>query len=191
MSLRGEAVVHDGGVVVWLTAGLRKPDPPAVGVVGPGGLPALVADLGEGGGGVHPGLDEELPRTPGPDVVPVHRDELVSVRPTLLVHEAEGVEELVDDDLEGDTAGLLETDLHPATARPVRDLGVAAPAPRDDVHVVVLISPGNEPDAAVLLDVGEPGGDDCSLGRGESCVYRVVQDSAGPVIAGKIFRIKY
>ena len=54
MSLRGEAVVHDGGVVVGLTAGLRKPDPPTVGVVGPGGLPALVADLGEGGGGVHP-----------------------------------------------------------------------------------------------------------------------------------------
>ena len=92
----------------------------------------------------------------------------------------------MDDHLEVDTAVLLETDLHPPSASPVRDLGVATPAPRDDVHVVVLVSPGQEPDATVLLDVSESGRDDSSLGRRESCVYRVVEDSTGPVIAGKI-----
>ena len=113
-------------------------------------------------------------------------DVLISVEPILLVHEAEGVEKLVDDNVPDDTAVLLESELHPAAALPVGEDGVAAAISRDDVDIVVLICPGHEPNAAVLLDVGKAGGDDCSLFSGECCVYRVVENSSGPVIAADV-----
>ena len=57
-------------------------------------------------------------------------------RPTLLVLDSQGMEQLVDGDLEGDAAVLLEANLVPAAARSVRDDRVAAAVARDDVQVV-------------------------------------------------------
>ena len=67
--LRSEAVVHDGVEVVRLVAGVSVPAVPAGGVVRPCGLPTLIAQIRERRGGVHPGVDEELPSAPGLDVV--------------------------------------------------------------------------------------------------------------------------
>ena len=44
-----------------------------------------------------------------------------------------------------DAAILLKPNLHPASPRPVWDLGVAAAAARDDVHIVVLSGARNKP----------------------------------------------
>ena len=60
------------------------------------------------------------------------------------MHEAKRVEQLVDNNLEVDTAILLETNLHPAPARPVGHLGIAASSSRDDVNIVSLVSAGNK-----------------------------------------------
>ena len=46
------------------------------------------------------------------------------------------MEQLVDGDLEGDTAVLLEANLVPPTPGSVRDDGVATTVTRDDVQVV-------------------------------------------------------
>ena len=48
------------------------------------------------------------------------------------------MEQLVDGDLEGDAAVLLEANLVPAAARSVRDDRVAAAVARDDVQIVGL-----------------------------------------------------
>ena len=59
-------------------------------------------------------------------------------QPTLLVLDSQGMEQLVDGDLEGDAAVLLEANLVPAAARSVRDDRVAAAVARDDVQIVGL-----------------------------------------------------
>ena len=76
------------------------------------------------------------------------------------MHEAEGVEELVDYNLDNgydnndnfhglnllvDAATSLKPNLHSASPSPVGDLGVAAAAARDDVHIVMLICARNKP----------------------------------------------
>ena len=76
----------------------------------------------------------------------MHVNVLVSVGPTLLVHEAEGVQKLVHDNLQVDAAVLLQADLHSASPGSVGNLSIAAPAPRHDVHVVVLVRPGDKPE---------------------------------------------
>ena len=59
-------------------------------------------------------------------------------QPTLFMLDSQGMEQLVDGDLEGDAAVLLEANLMPAAARSVRDDRVAAAVARDDVQVVGL-----------------------------------------------------
>ena len=59
-------------------------------------------------------------------------------QPTLLVLDSQGMEQLVDGDLEGDAAVLLEANLVPAAARSVRDDRVAAAVAWDDVQIVGL-----------------------------------------------------
>ena len=93
-----------------------------------------------------PGVLEELTGSVGLNIAPDHADVGVSVRPVHLVHETKGMEQLVDDDLQVDTPVLLEADLHPPPASPVWDLGIAAPASRNDVNIVVLVSSSNKPD---------------------------------------------
>ena len=44
-----------------------------------------------------------------------------------------------------DAAISLKPNLHSASASPVRHLGVAAPASRDDVYVVILACASNKP----------------------------------------------
>jgi len=178
-----EAVVHDGVEVVRLVTGVSVPAVPAGGVVRPCGLPALIAQIRERRGGVHPGVDEELPSAPGLDVVPVHVNVLVSVGPTLLVHEAEGVQKLVHDNLQVDAAVLLQSDLHSASPGSVGNLSIAASAPRHDVNVVVLVRPGHKPYAAVLLNMSEAGRNHGPFSSGEGRVYGVVENPIGPVIA--------
>ena len=51
----------------------------------------------------------------------------------------------MDDDLQVDTPVLLEADLHPTPSSPVGYLGIAAPAPRNNVNIVVLFSSSNKP----------------------------------------------
>ena len=90
--------------------------------------------------------------------------------------DAQGVEKLMNGDLEGDAAVLLEPHLVSAATRAVRDDCVAAAVSRDDVQVVrlpvALNKPVNmneaetvlrRPDAAVLVDVFDPAGDGGSL----------------------------
>ena len=67
------------------------------------------------------------------------------------MHESKGMEQFVDDDLQVDTPVLLEADLHPPPASPVWDLGIAAPASRNDVNIVVLVSSSNKPDMVDTL----------------------------------------
>ena len=59
-------------------------------------------------------------------------------QPTLLVLDSQGMEQLMDGDLEGDAAVLLEANLMPAAARSVRDDRIAAAVARDDVQIVGL-----------------------------------------------------
>ena len=91
--------------------------------------------------------------------------------------DAQGVEKLMNGDLEGDAAVLLEPDLVSAATRAVRDDCVAAAVSRDDVQVVSLPVALNKPvvmklskkerspkpDAAVLVDVLDPAGNGGSL----------------------------
>ena len=94
------------------------------------------------------------------NVAPVDSDVGVPVGSVHLVHEAEGVEELVDYDLDDgdenndnfkglnllvDAATSLKPNLHSASPSPVGDLSVAAAAARDDVHIVMLICTRNKP----------------------------------------------
>ena len=94
------------------------------------------------------------------DVVPVDGDVGVSVRSVHLVHEAEGVKELVNNHLDNDnddnnnndnnnnllvdTATPLKPYLHPPSACPVGHLGVTATSSRDDVHIVMLKCASNK-----------------------------------------------
>ena len=57
-------------------------------------------------------------------------------QPALLVLDSQSMEQLVDGDLEGDTAVLLEANLVSPTPGSVRDDGVATTVTRDDVQVV-------------------------------------------------------
>ena len=98
-----------------------------------------------------PGVLEELTGSVGLDIAPDHAHVAVPVGSVHLVHETQGVEQLVDDDLEVDTAVLLETDFHPAPASPVGYLGIAASASRNDVNIVVLVSPSNKPYVVDIL----------------------------------------
>ena len=66
-------------------------------------------------------------------------------QPTLFVLDSQGMEQLVDGDLEGDAAVLLEANLVPAAARSVWDDRVAAAVSRDDVQVVRLPVALNKP----------------------------------------------
>ena len=50
--------------------------------------------------------------------------------------DSEGVEQLVNGDLESDTPVLLEPDFVPPTPGAVRDDGVATTVTRDDVQIV-------------------------------------------------------
>ena len=50
--------------------------------------------------------------------------------------DSKGVEQLVDRDLEGDTAALLKPNLVPSTPGAVRDDGITTTVTRDDVQVV-------------------------------------------------------
>ena len=59
--------------------------------------------------------------------------------------DAQGVEKLMNGDLEGDAAVLLEPDLVSAATRAVRDDCVAAAVSRDDVQVVSLPVALNKP----------------------------------------------
>ena len=93
-----------------------------------------------------PGVLEELTGSVGLNIAPDHVHVVVPVGSVHLVHETKGMEQFVDDDLEVDTSVLLETDLHPPPASPVGYLGIAASASRNDVNIVVLVSPGNKPD---------------------------------------------
>jgi len=156
--------VHDGVIVISHATGINLPARVAGGIVSSIGLSA-VGTLSRQGGLIrpNPGVFEELRGSVGLDIAPDHANIVVPVGPVHLVHEAQGVEQLVDDDLEVDTAVLLETDLHPTPARPVGYLGIAASASRNDVNIVVLVSSSNKPDTAILLNVSEPGGDDGSL----------------------------
>ena len=43
-----------------------------------------------------------------------------------------------------DAAISLEPNLHPPSPSPVGHLGIAAPASRDDVHVVILVCASNK-----------------------------------------------
>ena len=95
-----------------------------------------------------PGVLEELAGAVRLDVAPDHAHVVVPVGSVHLVHEAQGVEQLVDDDLQVDAAVLLETDLHPSPASPVGNLGVAASASRNDVNIVVLVSSSHKPGMA-------------------------------------------
>ena len=92
-----------------------------------------------------PGVPEELACSSSLDVAPDHAHIGVPVRSIHLVHETQGMKKLMDDDLKGDTAGLLETDLHTTSASSVGDLGIAASASRNDVNIVVLVSSSNKP----------------------------------------------
>ena len=97
-----------------------------------------------------PGVLEELTGSVGLDIAPDHAHVVVPVGSVHLVHEAQGVEQLVDDDLEVDTAVLLETDLHPTSSSPVGYLGIAASASRNDVNIVVLVSSSNKPFTVII-----------------------------------------
>ena len=57
-------------------------------------------------------------------------------QPALLVLDSQSMEQLVDGDLECDTAVLLEANLVSPTPGSVRDDGVATTVTRDDVQVV-------------------------------------------------------
>ena len=92
-----------------------------------------------------PGVLEELACSVSLDIAPDHSNIGVPVRSIHLVHETQGMKKLMDDDLKGDTAGLLETDLHTTSASSVGDLGIAASASRNDVNIVVLVGPSNKP----------------------------------------------
>ena len=92
-----------------------------------------------------PGVPEELTSSSSLDVAPDHAHIGVPVRSIHLVHETQGMEKFVDDDLEVDAAILLETDLHTTSASSVGDLGIAASASRNDVNIVVLVGPSNKP----------------------------------------------
>ena len=70
---------------------------------------------------------------------------LLRDEPALLVLDAQGVEKLMNGDLEGDAAVLLEPDLVSAATRAVRDDCVAAAVSRDDVQVVRLPVALNKP----------------------------------------------
>ena len=147
------------------------------------------------------------------NVVPVDSDVGVPVGSVHLVHEPEGVEKLVDHDLDKDVnnndldgdglnllvdaATLLKPNLHPASACPVGDLGIAAATAGNDVHIVILGCASDKPlrenkccqilvfkpDTTVILHHLHPRGDGRSLGGVEGGVDRVVQDAIGPVIA--------
>ena len=67
------------------------------------------------------------------------------------MHETKGVEQFMDDDLQVDTPVLLEADLQPTPSSPVGYLGIAAPASRNNVNIVVLVSSSNKPDMDILL----------------------------------------
>ena len=54
-------------------------------------------------------------------------------QPALFVLDSEGVEQLVNGDLQSDTPVLLEPDFVPPTPGAVRDDGVATTVTRDDV----------------------------------------------------------
>ena len=60
----------------------------------------------------------------------------IRILPALLMLDPQGVEQLVDGDLECDTAVLLEANLVSPTPGSVRDDGVATTVTRDDVQVV-------------------------------------------------------
>jgi len=152
-----EAVVHNGVVVISQATGINQPARVAVGVVSTIGLPTVGTFFRQIGlVRPIPGVLEELTGSVCLDIAPDHAHIVVPVRSVHLVHEAEGMEQFVDDDLQVDTAVLLEADLHPPPASPVGDLGIAAPASRNDVNIVVLVSPSNKLDTTILLDVGEP-----------------------------------
>ena len=97
-----------------------------------------------------PGVLEELACSVSLDIAPDHAHIGVPVRSIHLVHETQGMEKLMDDDLKGDTAGLLETDLHTTSASSVGDLGIAASASRNDVNIVVLVSSSNKPCTVII-----------------------------------------
>merc|ERR1719370_2911581 len=72
-----------------------------------------------------PGISQVLRSAAATNVRPVDNDIVISIRPTLLVLDSEGVEQLVDGDLEGDTPVLLEANFVPPPPGSVRDDGVA------------------------------------------------------------------
>jgi len=92
------------------------------------------------------------------------------------------MEQLVDGDLEGDAAVLLEANLVPAAARSVRDDRVAAAVAWDDVQIVGLSVAGLKSDTAVLMDVFDSTGNGCSLCGGEGSVDGVGDNPVGPVV---------
>jgi len=154
---RCEAVVHDGVVVISHATGINHKARVAVGVVSSIGLPSVGTCCRESGlVRPVPGVLEELTGSVRLDVAPDHAHIAIPVRSVHLVHESKGMEQFVDDDLQVDTPVLLEADLHPPPASPVGDLGIAAPASRNDVNIVVLVSSSNKPDTTIILHVGEP-----------------------------------
>jgi len=149
--------VHNGVVVISHATGINLPARVAVGIVRSISLPTVGTSFRQVGFvRPIPGVLEELTGSVGLNIAPDHADEGVSVRPVHLVHETKGMEQLVDDDLQVDTPVLLETYLHSTPASPVGYLGIAAPASRNDVNIVVLVSSSNKPDTTILLDVSEP-----------------------------------
>ena len=96
------------------------------------------------------------------NVAPVDGDVGVPVGSVHLVHEAEGVKKLMNNDLDNDydnmtaftllvlnllvdAAILLKPNLHPASPSYIGELGVAAAAAWDDVHIVKLICARDKP----------------------------------------------
>ena len=62
----------------------------------------------------------------------------IRILPALLVLDPQGVEQLVDGDLECDAAVLFETNFMPTSSGAIRDDRVAPSVARDDVQVVRL-----------------------------------------------------
>ena len=92
-----------------------------------------------------PGVPEELTSSSSLDIAPDHAHKIIPVRSIHLVHETQGMEKFVDDDLEVDAAILLETNLHTTSASSVGNLGIATSTTRNDVNIVVLVSSSNKP----------------------------------------------
>jgi hypothetical protein len=107
-------------------------------------------------------------------------------KPALLMLDAKGMEQLVDDNLESDAAALLKPNDVLSAPRPVRDDGIAAATPRADLEIVFLAVPCHESNAAVVVDMCDASGDLCPLGGGEGVVDHIWNHSVGPVVPDRI-----